>query len=51
MLSSFIKSLLWGNEEEHCIPIENEEQFVTEQRDDWLLVSEQGKVLIRCMIY
>lgn len=42
MLPSFIRSFLWGSEE-HCFPVTNEEHFVTEQQDDWLLISEQGK--------
>ena len=43
MLPSFVRSFFWGSEEEHCFPVTNEERFVTEQRDDWLLISEQGK--------
>lgn len=49
MLPSFIKSFLWGNEleeEEQYSPVHDEEPFITEQRDDWLLISEQGTVLV-----
>lgn len=47
MLPSFIRSFLWGSEE-HCFPVTNEEHFVTEQQDDWLLISEQDTIEKTC---
>ena len=44
MLPTFIKSILWGSEEEQVIPVTEEKQFVAEQREDWVLISEQGEV-------
>ena len=46
MLPSFIKTFLWGDEleEERYSPVHEDEHFVTEQQDDWLLISEQGTV-------
>ena len=43
MWPSFIKSFLWGSEEQYS-PETEKEQYITEQKDDWLLVSEQGTV-------
>lgn len=49
MLPSFIKSFLWGSEEERYSPVNDEVQVITEQTDDWILVTEQGAVL--CTVY
>ena len=43
MLPTFLKSILWGSEEEQVIPETEEKQFVAEQREDWVLISEQGE--------
>jgi len=45
MFPSIIKSFLWGSEEEEqCSPVNDEGQFIIEQKDDWLFISEQGMV-------
>lgn len=41
---------MWGSEleEERYSPVNDEEQFITEQRDDWVLISEQGTIEKTC---
>ena len=45
MFPSFITNLFWGrNEEQGYTQLPSDEgYFITEQRDDWVLISEQGE--------
>lgn len=52
MLPTFIKSFLWGSEEEEQYSLANDEQeFITELTEDWLLISEQGESTIELLIH
>jgi len=47
MLPSFITNLLWGSREEtgySHLP-SDEDYFIAEQHDDWVLITEQGRLV------